>query len=338
MKRQKKENIEACKFYYEQNDEGFSKQKVSEIFSVDRHVFTRLKDTYNSYIEPNNPKYSDYMYLFSEKEMQAVEEYINNPSLTKAYINKKYNIGSDSTLNRWLDILGYDLSRRYKYNYNRAYFKQEPNEHLAYWVGFLLADGCISNDSTLIELSLGDRDKEHLWKLAKDLGYTREEYEQTLKKDFGGAYTRDNIVWRLRISSSEMVEDLEKYNIVPRKSLKEKPYIFDTIDLQLAFIRGLIDGDGWIGQDHRGLGLAGSKEVCEYVKNFFESNFDITTNKVSKRQEGKTIEGTLYGWRTENRNLVFKILELLYPENCDIYLDRKFKLAREAIAMIKSRN
>lgn len=345
MKKTKKINIEATKFFYEENEKGLSKTKVSELFGVDRHCFEKLKDIYDDYIESARPEDNEYLFLFTEKEKEAIKEY-NETNISKAALMKKYNIGNSKTLDNWLQICGLNTERHYKYNYDRRYFSKEPDEHIAYWAGFFLADGYVyenknNTHSSCFVLGLGDKDKEHLKKLAMDLGFSEKDYYQTLKKDFGGAYNRKNVVWKLTISSYEFVEDLKKYNIVPKKSCKEIPYVFNDINLELAYIRGLIDGDGYISNPSTKqirIGLVGSKEVCIYVKDFFEKNFNIKTNNVLVKQHSDSLDQDLYSWGISNREGIIIALENLYPKDCGIYLDRKFQNAQDVIAVLKSRN
>lgn len=101
MKKNKKANIEATKFFYEENEKGLSKTKVSELFGVDRHCFEKLKDTYNDYIESARPEDSEYLFLFTEKEKEAIKEY-NETNISKTALMKKYNIGNSKTLDNWL--------------------------------------------------------------------------------------------------------------------------------------------------------------------------------------------------------------------------------------------
>ena len=97
MRKIRKENYLATKFYVEENEENMSKTAVAKIFNADRHMITDLEDKYLNLIEP--PEEDGYMYLFTERELNAVNEYINNPNLFKADIRKKYNIGNSATFN-----------------------------------------------------------------------------------------------------------------------------------------------------------------------------------------------------------------------------------------------
>lgn len=45
-------------------------------------------------------------------------------------------------------------------------------------------------------------------------------------------------------------------------------------------------------------------------------------------------DSDLYYWQTTCREGTKNVLELLYPENCPIYLDRKYDLARAVLKLL----
>lgn len=111
----------------------------------------------------------------------------------------------------------------------------------AYWIGFLLADGCVASRShghkqnTLtINLKAGDRG--HLEKLRAFLKASSpvREYHYTYAS-----------ICTFGIVSSELVNTLIGYGIVPRKSM------IATVDSRFQndarFWRGVVDGDGSLG-------------------------------------------------------------------------------------------
>lgn len=341
---------EATKFYVEENERNFSKSKIADMFGIDRHSFCQLKwvDKYEDFIFPKQE--NGFCYWFEEKELEAIHEYINNPNIRKADIRKKYGIGSNSTLSHWLDIFGYEDNLRYKYNFQRDIFQKEPTPEIAYWVGFLLADGCIIENknkgnknkeyiSYNITVRLGDKDKEHIYKFARFLGYPESTLGEAIKPCYGGAYDRHNLCWVIDVCCSEMCKDLRKYNITPRKSLFEKPYVFKNEELQLNYIRGIIDGDGWIkkptdNKDKR-MGVVGSKEVCDYICDFFQQYYPHKMTFAKPKAYSEKIGKNLYYWQTTCAEGTKNVLELLYPEDAPVYLDRKYNIAR---AVLKSLN
>ena len=56
-----------------------------------------------------------------------------------------------------------------KVKVNEDYFEIIDTEHKAYWLGFLYADGYVSNTCSTVELGLQEKDYDHLVKLKKSL-------------------------------------------------------------------------------------------------------------------------------------------------------------------------
>lgn len=322
MKKMKKNLIPAIE-YANQNPK-VSITKVSELFNVDRHALSKYKKD-NLYLEYKYENQSDkndeFLYSFSEDELRFIELYISNP--TAPYDSLRNQIpGAPErrALYHWLEILGEDKTEggSIKYHYNRTRFKKIETEEDAYWLGFITADGCIIENKWL-QIQLAEKDKEHLKKFCTYMGLNEQETNEIIKDGFGGAYTRDNPINNLKICSIEIMENLTNKGITPRKSGKEKPYICSTKNLELAYIRGLIDGDGYIGSTQARLGIVGSYDICKYVQDFISENIkDISHNNIHEH-------GSIYKLEINGRIQSAEILKALY-ENANIYLNRKYQL------------
>lgn len=228
-----------------------------------------------------------------------------------------------STLKRWLKILGKEptIGKSRFYNYDRNSFKEIKTEEDAYWLGFITADGCIIENKWL-SIALAERDRGQLVKFCKYLKLSDEEIKSIIKDGFGGAYTRDNPTCSIKICSNEIISNLVEKGIEPRKSGKEKPYKCNTVELERAYIRGLVDGDGYLRSTQYGFGIVGSKEICSYVKEFLNKNvLDTSTNNVLPKK-------TIYYFAVSGKNRSSTIVRYLY-ENANIYLQRKYDLYLE---------
>lgn len=201
----------------------------------------------------------------------------------------------------------------YKRNYNRNSFNEIKTEADAYWLGFLLADGYVNKKKYSLTLKLGNQDKMHLEKFK---AYMKDTDENSIKHDFGGTYDHNNDVWYVNYNSKQLIENLEKYNIVGRKSTKEIPIEFKLDYFKRAYVRGLIDGDGCI-RDKK-FSYVGSKETCEYMKKYFGQwvNYKNGCNYVRIKQ------GKLYTFELVQKDRI-KVLKHIY-KNASVYLDRKF--------------
>lgn len=116
---------------------------------------------------------------------------------------------------------------------NHSYFSEIDSEKKAYWLGFLMADGCVfvpKRGAMRMSVHLASRDAAHL-----DL--LKNEIEAGAKISVAPASVK------LIVCSDEMCVDLIANGCSPRKSLKLK-YPPVRSDLVGHFIRGYFDGDG----------------------------------------------------------------------------------------------
>lgn len=322
MKKIKKQIILAIE--YSLQNPTISITQVSKIFNVDRHAISKYKKN-NEYLNYNIDNASDpddeNLYYFSEEELNFIQAYLNNPLSSYDSIKQQFSDAPERrTLYRWLAILGKNKTegKSIKYHYDRNKFKNINTEEDAYWLGFITADGCIIENRWL-QIQLAEKDKGHIIKFCKYMGLNGEETEEIIKNGFGGAYTRDNPICNLKICSLEIINNLLDKGIKPHKSGQEKPYICNNIELERAYIRGLIDGDGFLGSTQKRFGIVGSYEICSYVQNYISKYIkDINKNRIREH-------GTIYKLEVTGNKQSSIILSALY-ENANIYLDRKYEL------------
>jgi hypothetical protein len=201
-----------------------------------------------------------------------------------------------------------------RYSFNENYFNTIDTENKAYWLGFILADGCISRGKDII-IALKELDKLHLEKFIKCINGDNK-YQIVISNGFGGSYPTA----RLAIRSKLMCGDLQKYNITEKKSLTAVPPSIQK-HLQQHFWRGVIDGDGHICINKQGpytsleVGLCGSKPIIQgfidYVQNVLSFNLTLSTDK------------NIWRTKTSGKKAV-KLCALLYTDAM-VSLDRKIK-------------
>lgn len=205
-------------------------------------------------------------------------------------------------------------------NLNHSYF-ETWNPNMAYILGFTCADGCVYGRTLSWELSNKfPSDKQLLERFAKELSstYLIEERPRS---------------FRLRINSAYMVKSLFKFGIVRNKT---KILAFPDIPKEFLrhFIRGFLDGDGWISMRNKrksnevNLGFVnGSKLFTEGLIEAIEKNVFINTHlavKTKVTQGGVLSTYYKIEFYCENAN---KLIKYLYDDlsDNDLFLIRKYE-------------
>ena len=320
MKKKLKKVVEAA--LYSIDNPNISATKVSELYKVDRHILSETRkniDTYkNNWIDGND----GYLYYFDIKEKELIDYFIAHPDVSIAEAQRIVGINiKRDTLKHWLKIVGYDYYLRTKYHNNKNAFESIKTEEDAYWLGFFTADGYVDEKNNKISLNLGIIDEQHLRKFLEYLQFSQEEANQLITYQYGGAYNKDNLICRATICGKQIVENLRKLGVRQAKSGKEVPYICENSELEIAYIRGLLDGDGYIRTTQYGVGIVGSEIMMEYIRDFFAKhlNWEQTQDKYIHPH------GKIYKFCVGGKDVSKKILHLLY-DNATIYLNRKYKL------------
>ena len=256
-----------------------------------------------------------------EKYDKCVEAFTQGMSLTK--IAKEFHVNRTYLRNYILDK-GFEIHNTH--NESDIYsdiFEVIDTEEKAYWLGFLYADGSLYyNDGTkknkyIIEVTLKKSDKDHLEKLKTFLN-ARNKISPRKKTN----------AFRLMITNKKMYYDLIKQGCHPRKSL-DMTFPSEEIvphNLLRHFLRGYVDGDGYIGIDFisrkdGSIRVKGRMSITCGDANFIydlikAAQWPEMTLQEDKRSSAKSME-----WTGEK---CFNILTFLY-EDTHIYLDRKYE-------------
>lgn len=207
-----------------------------------------------------------------------------------------------------------------KYKANEDYFEKIDTEEKAYWLGFIYADGSISNgtkqNSDSLCIVLHEKDFKHLEKFKKAIGFTGEVKHY---KCYNNPYSKNPSFCRIKITSNKLVKDLIDKGCLRNKS-KILKYPSNNIvpkHLENHFIRGLIDGDGSIiitKDNDFHFCLIGTYEICKGVLKFLNKE-NLTISNKSNNCYQITISG--------NKQSI-KLLNMIYKD-ATIYLDRKYE-------------
>lgn len=313
MKKISKNIYNAVKFYKEENINNLSITEIGKKFGVGRHVIAKYGDYYYDLFQKFNIEFEDNMYYFDEKDWKAVKLYTEeNKNLTE--IERILNMKPETTRAR-LKILNIEQRGMFKYFYNRDYFEKIDSENKAYWLGFITADGCIAKNGASISIQLGRKDIGHLKKFCDEI----QAPYSLIKDTIGGFGTECN---KLAISSVKMNQDLQDKGIHPAKSLHEKPYLSLDEKYIKHYIRGLIDGDGYISTCKIEFGFCGSEDMCNFLLQYFKKISPYEIN-VHVRNEDR-----LFRLSIGAKSVVSYLLNYLY-NNEFTSLDRKYELAKQ---------
>ena len=218
------------------------------------------------------------------------------------------------------------------YPLNENYFDEIDCEEKAYFLGFLYADGCNHIKKGCVTLTLQEKDKEILTSLSKLLQPTKP--LQQLKNSSG--FKTNQSAYRLVLASKHISEKLVTLGCTGGKTMTLEFPVENQVpkELQRHFIRGYFDGDGCICESFSN---KNSKTATLYTtivgsKPLIEELYPIIGLNGSKQEKAKV---KVIKYCT---NSSIKFLKLIYPDNCSLYLTRKYNYYLDILARgIKTR-
>jgi len=205
---------------------------------------------------------------------------------------------------------------RRKYAVDEDYFSEINGEEKAYWLGFLSADGCVTERGQVsLRLSIGD--KCHIEKFVTSLASEHPIRTGEVKVE-GITYQYAVVV----VCSMKLAHDLMSLGVVPQKSLKMFPC--DSVPQHLVrhYWRGIFDGDGSIFQVggrkslKYAMTLTGNYAILSGFQKFVERHVDLGANIQPKR--GSHVFSLSYRGVGKMQELA----QLMYND-ATIFLERK---------------
>lgn len=207
-------------------------------------------------------------------------------------------------------------------------FFSEWNEHSAYFLGFILADGHLHYGSAkYLQIEISKKDQDILYKLKDCLQYEGSIMQGKKAKENdiimgNSCKTRESV--KLQINNAKIVQDLvakgvpldcKTYSTVFPKNVPD--------DMIKHVIRGLIDGDGWVSymDKHLNIGICGTKSMCETIQKYLRP---IKSNaRVYQNSEN------CWKFQIAGSQALDKV-KWLY-QDANIYLDRKYNVFLQAL-------
>lgn len=208
------------------------------------------------------------------------------------------------------------------YHCDDNYFENIIEYKQAYWLGFLMADGCIykrknEKSQKWIRICLQKQDINHLIKF-KNCINSNHPIKTIKRKSDNREYVAITIV------SNKMADDLSKYGCVERKTGVIKIPKLNNEYLIWGFIHGYIDGDGSIVISYTNryqVSLCGNKEIIQDIESFIYQQLKFHGNI---RQDNREYSFPFYNVTWEGHKKLDSIFKHTYLRNI-IYLDRKYE-------------
>lgn len=256
--------------------------------------------------------------LLKTKTLKEIAEELNVSLTTVKRYKTKYGL----TVN--LDIAKQRNSEKHQiYTCDTTYFDNIDTMNKAYLLGFLAADGFVTNRNE-IGIGVAKKDKAVVEFFQSELKSNKPIRE--IENNGSGSY-------ELRIQNNMLAEQLKKYDIVPRKSLiiniKEVIEKAKLSEEQISvFLLGYFDGDGCISLAHRQdtnkeyfeMNVTGTYETVNYFKNYFGYG------TITKRNNDESNNYTLQ--LSNNFSTIYKCLSKIYKYKNKIMFcfERKYNL------------
>lgn len=237
-------------------------------------------------------------------------------------IARQFSVGI-STLRRHMSKM--HLLRRpgqhsVKYKFDEDYFDIINDEHKAYWLGVLYADGCLEHIKTSKYVVWNSIDKSWIESFKRDIQFTG-----PILKEHHSKYNKD--IWKIKFTSKKMYFDLIAKGMMEKKS---KVVSFPDINivpghLMHHFVRGYFDGNGSVGfyqnmknrpwKRLRVSFCCGSESFIKGLTHWIEENTGFAI-KIKKRKSLSTFIIEL------STKCGFKLRDIIYKD-ATVYLQRK---------------
>ena len=203
------------------------------------------------------------------------------------------------------------MNNNRQYSLNEKAFDAIDNEPVAYWWGFLYADGCVYKNQISIKQKLPDKYMLENLRSFLQLGVgVREITSKT-------GYIPNKTAAMLIFKSIYMAARLNQLGVVTRRetgfteAIKNLPYEF-----QNAWIRGYMDGNGSV-KTREAINFVGRKELLEWIRGIFAKKIGTRENVALSRTKCEYIFALDYYLGN-----AIKVRDYLY-DGATIWLNRK---------------
>ena len=219
---------------------------------------------------------------------------------------------------------------------NKQYFDTESS-NMAWILGFLAADGYVSDKRNEISIGLSKVDREILERIREEIEIENKIRDYQTKDGFDTS----ELTW----TCWEHKNKLAKYGIVPRKTFVLQPPYKLNEKYWIDYVRGYFDGDGsvnFISVNGKKKYMALRWQVCSAkieILNFILDTFEkygipkVNIQK-SKRKSPKSDKQCIIYSIQYSTNATKKIYKILYSTESNLFLKRKKEHFEEILQKI----
>lgn len=212
-------------------------------------------------------------------------------------------------------------NEHYNPNLQHDFFSQIDTERKAYFLGYLITDGCVyppdpknNRPYPTITMQLHHKDSYILQEFLNSVGSSSHISHSPMRNHD-----------RVAVVSSQMAHDLKQYGVVPRKTWETYLTILKDPNMMPHFVRGLIDGDGWIScykcqtKWVHNIGFCGNPGLVIGLHAYLIQTLHL-------KETGFTVRpNCLHSIKWANQNDMYTLGEWLYKD-ATIFLSRKFEV------------
>ncbi|MBC8590633.1 hypothetical protein [Wansuia hejianensis] len=247
---------------------------------------------------------------------QMYEDY--NSGMSMSAVAKKYNrtAGSICKLFKRRGLKVRSPNER-RYTVNDDFFESIDSEEKAYILGFISADGHISDKSLHFKIKCDDKD-------------ILEKINESMDSNYP---IRGTKYPTLTMSSTKIVNDLKRHGLSKRKTWDMPRKLYVPEQYLRHYFRGLIDGDGSViifyhrkeNKNKLCIALSGGDEKFLNLCDEIISRYIGCNLKKIQKIKGNWGDSYLIKWHDKQ---ALRLSEWLYKDT-NIYMERKYKNAEQ---------
>jgi len=290
--------------------DGLSQTKIAHLLNIsDTKVSTTLtKFNIERRSVINRTK------IYESYEQEIIDLYGSGESTQK--IAEKFNISKTTVLDclkrngiKRRENNG-DLQRKYTLNHN--YFNSINTPSKAYILGFIFADGSISEKDNRLTIGISEKDEEIL-------NFIQKEFESDYQLYYRKEKNNRQPSKILAICSKQIIADLISYGCVQNKTFKAKFPLNIPTEFYKDFVRGYFDGDGYVSKTSNRIEIVGTEELLLEIANQVYLDSKMTYSKLRTRHPERNHNIRILIYYGPNKFNAFKNYIYKDPESFGLF-------------------